>query len=132
MDIRQTTLAIDFDGTIVEHDYPNIGKLRKGAIEYINKLHEDGFYIIIWTVRDGQDQENAENFLKENSIHYDKINENSDSFIEHLGKDPRFGVEYEEPRKICANIYIDDRNLGGIDEWKDLYKAIKIQHELNN
>ena len=124
MDIRQTTLAIDFDGTIVEHDYPNIGKLKEGAIEYINKLHEDGFYIIIWTVRGGKEQEDAENFLKENSIHYDTINKNSTSFLEKLNENPRFIAEYHEPRKICADIYIDDRNLGGVKEWKDIYDEL--------
>ena len=131
MNNKQTILAIDFDGTIVEHDYPNIGELKEGVVEYINKLHEEGFYIIIWTVRDGLDLEDVKTFLKENSIHYDAINENSMWFLERLNEDPRFGKEYHEPRKIYADIYIDDKNLGkdGEEDWEDIYNEIH-NHEI--
>ena len=47
-------IAIDFDGTIVEEGYPNIGAMRKGAYKYIRKLVNEGHFIIINTCRSGE------------------------------------------------------------------------------
>ena len=40
-------IAIDFDGTIVNSDYPKILSPKIGAKEVIRKLHENGHYIIL-------------------------------------------------------------------------------------
>ena len=47
-------IAVDFDGTIVEHRYPSIGKERDGAIDTLRKLAREGNRLILWTVREGE------------------------------------------------------------------------------
>jgi len=100
-------LAIDFDGTIVDFDFPNIGDLRPYAKEVINALYDDHI-IIIWTTRDGKDQIAVEEFLEENEIKYHYINKNADEVLAWLQGDPR---------KIYADIYIDDRNIMAMIDW---------------
>ena len=47
-------IAVDFDGTIVEHRYPAIGKELPFAIETLQKLASEGHRLILWTVREGK------------------------------------------------------------------------------
>ena len=108
-------IAIDFDGTIVEHAFPLIGPLREGAKEVINKLYEDGYQIIIWTCRAGVHAAEAYNYLKQNEINFHEFNRNFD--YETIGFMPS--------PKVCASIYIDDRNFGGIPSWNEIYETIK-------
>jgi histidinol phosphatase-like enzyme len=108
-------VAIDFDGTIVEHEFPEMGDLKPYAKEVINKLHEEGYYIIIWTCRGEYGLIDAINFLKENEIHFDKINENA----------PYEMICFKPSPKIFANFYVDDRNVGVKEiNWKEIYKQI--------
>ena len=48
------TIAVDFDGTIVEHRYPNIGKERPFAFDVLKKLQKEGHKLILWTAREGR------------------------------------------------------------------------------
>lgn len=113
-------LAIDFDGTICEVDYPGIGRERAGAKEWINKLYEEGYLIVINTCRtnDGEvpAQDMASDFLNLRGIKFHKINENFEHLIELYGCDTR---------KISADMYIDDRCLFDIPTWEEKYKIIK-------
>lgn len=111
---EKLVIAVDFDGTIVEHNFPKIGDLLPFAKEVINKLHKEGYYIIIWTCRGEYSLIDMINFLDKNKIHYDKINENAP--YEILGFKPF--------PKIVADIYIDDRNLGGFPGWLKTYKIL--------
>lgn len=108
-------LSIDCDGTIWENAYPNIGYLRKGAVEYINKLYDEGYGIIINTCRAGLMEADAINFLKRNNIKYHYINCNFPHLVEYFGADCR---------KISADMYIDDKNILNIPSWKKKYKII--------
>jgi len=109
-------LAIDFDGTIVEHTYPKIGKLKPNAKETINKWYEEGHKIIIWSCRMNKEKKEAELFLKENGIKFHTFNKNvivNDTFN-------------PEP-KIFAHVYIDDRGFRYTDEkynWEYLSNKI--------
>lgn len=96
-------LAIDFDGTIVEDKYPEIGELREDAVEVINRLKKD-YFLILNTCRTGEKLQEAVDFLKTNGIEFDLVNENHPALIE----------KYGDTRKIFADYYIDDRNLGNI------------------
>lgn len=116
--MRKKTIAIDFDGTIVECKYPDIGELRKDAKETINKLYDEGYIIIINSCRSAMYEAGIYKTLKENDIDYDYINCNHPSSIEAFGMDCR---------KISADIYIDDKNLGGIPDWKTIYEIVKKQ-----
>ncbi len=111
---NRLTIAIDFDGTIVEDDYPDIGKPRIFAFETLKKLREDGHRLILWTYRSGLKLEDAVQFCKDNGIEFYAVNK---SF-------PEEQFDYTKSRKIHADIFIDDRNLGGILGWGEIYQKL--------
>lgn len=117
--VKGKVLAIDFDGTVVEHDYPRIGKLKPNAKLVINNLHRLGFTIIIWSVRVDVKERDVQRFLKDNEIKYDGINQNN-IFYSKL-----FSKEFDcEPRKIYADLYIDDRGIFWKDDWLKIYNEV--------
>ena len=120
-DYHKAILSIDFDGTICTHTYPECGTLIDGAKEVINKLYDEGFGIIIWTCRMDKPAESAKQFLLDNGVKYHKFNEHMDYLIEHYGNNTR---------KIFADIYIDDKNLGGLPSWDEIYKILKEKHKI--
>lgn len=107
-------IAIDFDGTIVDHNYPKIGNLKSNVKEVINKLYENHI-IIIWTCRFGKDKYDMINFLDKEGIRYHYINEN----------DPN--LDFQPFPKIYYDILIDDRNL-----FTNKIDWLKIEEEINN
>ena len=114
-------LSIDFDGTICEHSFPEIGKLKPEADVYIRKLYEDGHNIIINTCRSGKYEGMAQDFLDENKIPYHYINGNLPELIKQYKQDCR---------KISADIYIDDKCLMGLPEtWEEIYNLIQQKNE---
>lgn len=115
------TLAIDFDGTIVEEIYPGIGPEIENAKKYINLLFDEGFYIIIWTCRTDIALLEAEMFLHDNGFKFHKINEHKPHQIHKYGNNGR---------KISADIYIDNKNLGGLPSWEEIYKLIYYHKDL--
>lgn len=52
-------IAVDFDGTIVEHAYPAIGKEKLFAFQTLIELQKLGFQLILWTYRTGKELEEA-------------------------------------------------------------------------
>jgi len=117
--IKKIIVAIDFDGTIVEQKFPKIGKMRKNAKKYINKLYEDGYYIIIWTCRGEYSLIKAIKWLEKNKSKYHKINENADFDI----------IGFKPSPKIFYHFLVDDLDYKGIDEWDVIYKTIKKRTE---
>lgn len=109
------TIAIDFDGTIVTHKYPKIGKKIPHSIEAVKQLKADGHKLILWTYRAGSMLQKAVDYCKAEGIVFDAVNENYPG--ETLN-------ENRISRKIIAEIYIDDRNIGGIGDWREIYKKI--------
>lgn len=114
-------IAVDFDGTIAEHIYPEVGTLKPHAKDVINHLYNMGHKIIIWTCRYGQPAELAKEALKEWGIKYHTFNEHLPEVKEMFGNDTR---------KVMADVYIDDRNLGGIPDWLEIRKILKIKHNI--
>lgn len=108
------TIAVDFDGTIVEDEYPNIGKPIIFAFDTLKKLQEEGHRLILWTYRKGQTLEDAVNFCNKNGIVFYAVNK---SFPEE-----EFDPKYS--RKINADIFIDDRNVGGLLSWGEIYQQL--------
>lgn len=95
-------IAVDFDGTIVENNYPNIGAPKPSVINAIKAMQKEGHELILWTCRDGELLDQAIQFLEQQGLHFTKINQDSDY---HLNM-------YEgRPRKIGADFYVDDRAL---------------------
>lgn len=108
-------IAIDFDGTIVESQYPKLGALRKGAFEIINQLKEEGHTIIIWTCRYlSEDLFMMKRFLDTVGIKYDAINKNSPTL-----------KDFHPSPKIYADVYVDDRQVGGLPDWYTIYYEIR-------
>lgn len=107
-------VAVDFDGTIVEHRYPFIGKVRPFAFETLEALQVKGHRLILWSHRSGQKLEEAVKFCRSHGIEFYAVNKN---FPEEIW-------EEHDSRKILADVYIDDRNLGGLPSWGEIYKMI--------
>ena len=111
------TIAVDFDGTIVEHAYPKIGKERPFAIETLKALTREGNKLILFTARDGDLLEEAVRFCRERGLEFYAVNSNYPPGA--LISDSR-----DKPAKVIADLYIDDRNLGGIPDWGTIYEMI--------
>ncbi len=115
---RSKLIAVDFDGTIVEDKYPQIGKPMLFALETLRKLQEDGHRLILWTYRSGRALNDAVEFCREQGIEFYAVNA---SYPEE---------DYEatqSSRKIHADIFIDDRNFGGFPGWGEIYQNISGQ-----
>jgi hypothetical protein len=108
-------IAIDFDGTLNSCKWPGLGEPQTHAIEVMKKLKKDGHFLIIWTCREGDFQTEVKNWLLSYEIPFDTINENEPEGVKKYNNDCR---------KISANVYIDDRNLGGLPTWNEIYDII--------
>ena len=110
-------IAVDFDGTLVEDKYAEIGKPLRGFTDdalfnELITLRERGVKVILWTSRLGKELENAVNFCKSMGLEFDAINDD----VEEVKEKFESYKEWEKTkqpinRKIFANIYIDDRAL---------------------
>ena len=108
------TLAVDFDGTIVENRYPEIGKPILFAFESLKKLQEEGHRLILWTYRHGAKLEEAVDFCEKNGLKFYAVNKSY----------PEEEFDNTISRKILADIFIDDRNLGGMKGWGEIFQML--------
>lgn len=110
-------IAIDFDGTIVKDNFPEIGEMIPGAKEAINQLYADGYTIIIWSCRAGIKKARAIEWLVMNGIKFHRFNESCPTNVAlHGGKDTR---------KVFANLYIDDRMMFKLPTWDEIYWIVR-------
>ena len=108
-------IAVDFDGTIVKHEYPKIGRELPFAIDTLKRLQQKPEYqLILWTVREGVELQEALEFCKSRGLEFYAVNSNY----------PEEEAEHKEPRKLKADLFIDDRNLGGLPDWGVIYRMI--------
>ncbi|QGY43911.1 hydrolase [Maribellus comscasis] len=107
-------IAVDFDGTIVKHKYPAIGKEIPYAIKALKLFQERGHRLILWTYRAGRDLEKAVEFCEKRGLFFYAVNNNFEG--------EEFDGTYS--RKIYADLYIDDRNILGLPDWKELYETM--------
>lgn len=110
-------IAVDFDGTIVEHRYPSIGKELPFAIETLRKLAAEGHRLILWTVREGQYLDEAVEFCRNRGLEFYAVNR------DYPEEDKETNSSFT--RKIKADLWIDDRNLGGLPDWGTIYEMIQ-------
>lgn len=92
-------IAIDFDGTVVTHDYPNIGS-DIGAIPVLKQLIEKNYKLILNTMRSGKELRDAVSWFKKNEIPLFGINKNPTQ------------SKWTDSPKVYAHLYIDDAALG--------------------
>ena len=114
-------IAVDFDGTIVEHRYPEIGKEIPFAVATLKELQKDGHKLILWSVREGELLDEAVKWCEERGLRFLAVNRNLDENGpgESLGTNPSFS------RKLKAQVFIDDRNVGGMLDWGVIYDLIR-------
>ena len=109
-------IAVDFDGTIVENRYPDIGRERTFAIDTLRRLVAERHKVILWTVREGQSLDDAVQFCRDRGLEFYAINRD---YPEELAENNR-----HFSRKLKVDVFIDDRNLGGIPDWGTIYEMI--------
>ena len=171
------TLAIDFDGTIVEHRYPEIGRERPFAIRTLLQLQKEHHILILWTVREGKLLQDAIDFCRERGLEFYAVNSNypgekrdattattdslspseapaelrhpspvreGDNASERLSSSTAGEISpsltgegcqgtvgspdgerlIPSCRKLTADYYIDDRNIGKLPDWGVIYDIV--------
>lgn len=110
-------IAIDFDGTIVEDRFPEVGNMIPGAKEVINGFYQQGYTIIIWTSRSGIELARAVEWLAKNGIKYHRVNESCPENLKKYGG--------RDTRKVFADIYVDDKGLIPLPpDWHEIKEMI--------
>ncbi len=99
---RPRIIAVDFDGTLCENKYPDIGAPIPTVIEFVKRQKADDNIIILWTCRAGQQLADAVTWCKNQGLIFDYINENVKENVAMYGGDTR---------KVFADVYIDDKTL---------------------
>ena len=99
MAIRKAIIALDFDGTVVTHAYPEVGE-DIGAVAVLKELVAQEDKLILWTMRSGTLLEDAVAWFKKHDIPLWGINENPSQ------------KEWTESPKLHADLLIDDSALG--------------------
>lgn len=111
------TIAVDFDGTIVEHRYPEIGEELPFATETLKMLIKDRHKLILWSVREGKLLDDAVNWCRERGVEFYAVNRD---YPEENGKESNNFFS----RKLKVDMFIDDRNIGGLPDWGTIYRMI--------
>ena len=109
------TIAVDFDGTIVEHRYPEIGKERPFAIATLKRLQKERHLLILWSVREGKRLQEAVDYCRERGLEFYAVNKD---YPEETQNHDHYS------RKLKADLFIDDRNIGGLPDWGLIYRMI--------
>lgn len=98
--LKKRIIAVDIDGTMgLRDEFPNLGELNEELIEDIKEWKRQGHTIILWTCRTGKNVDNALKIIDEKGVPYDAVNCNCNNPYK------------EDPRKIYADVYIDDKAL---------------------
>lgn len=111
-DRSYTIFAVDFDGVLCRNAWPKIGEPLERNIEWIRELRALGNKIILWTNRERLRLDQAVEWCREHGLEFDAINDNLPEVIAYYG---------DNPRKISADYYIDDKAilLGEWSNWND-------------
>ncbi len=115
------TIAVDFDGTIVENKYPDIGDEIPFATDTLKMLTNDRHRLILWTCREAGLLEDALEWCKKRGVEFWAVNKD---YPEENGKHSNENYS----RKIKADLFIDDRQIGGLPDWGEIYQMIKSGH----
>ncbi len=118
------TIAVDFDGTIVENRYPKIGNEIPFATQTLKMLQAEGHMIVLWTVRNGHLLDEAVEWCRQRGLDFYAVNRNFEG--EEYEPDSRFSV------KVKADVFIDDRNVGGLPDWGTIYTIIREKKSLED
>lgn len=108
-------IAVDFDGTITTN--PDMGGeliLQEHCKEVLMRLYDDGVTLVLWTCRSGIALKQALDFLSQQGLFH--------IFVSVNEQVPEVYDKYypEVAKKVGADIYIDDKNLGTVIDWYDI------------
>ena len=71
--------------------------------------------IILWSVREGKLLDDAVEYCRKRGLEFYAVNSNN----------PEKGIKRERTqRKLIADVYIDDRNVGGLPDWGMIYRMV--------
>ncbi len=120
-------IAVDFDGTIVEHKHPAIGKEMLFAFATLKALQQKGHKLILWTIRTGPLLDEAVEYCKKNGVEFYAVNKNY----------PEEELSDRTARKVNADVFIDDRAIGGFIGWSEVWQMLhpeggSFSHQLKN
>jgi len=107
-------IAVDFDGTIVENNYPRIGREMMFAFATMKELQKKGHLLILWTFRTGRLLDEAVEYCRVHGIEFYAVNESFPGELESGGY----------PRKLNVDLFIDDRNVGGFIGWSRVWQLL--------
>jgi hydroxymethylpyrimidine pyrophosphatase-like HAD family hydrolase len=127
LNVDSRVIAVDFDGTIVEHKFPAIGKEMLFAFATLKALQQKGHKLILWTIRTGDLLKEAVDYCEKNGVQFYAINKNYPEEI----------LDDKTSRKLNAEIFIDDRNVGGFIGWSEVWNTLhpeggEFAHQLKN
>jgi len=111
------TIAVDFDGTIVRHRYPAIGEEIPFATQTLKQLIEDRHQLILWSVREGQLLDDAVEWCRKRGVEFYAVNR------DYPEEDIKLNEHFS--RKLKVDLFIDDRNVGGLPDWGMIYQMIR-------
>ena len=109
------TIAVDFDGTIVSHRYPEIGREIPFAVDTLKMLAREGHRLILWSVREGHLLDEAVAWCRERGLEFYAVNKD---YPEEERSHDNFS------RKLKVDLFIDDRNVGGLPDWGLIYRMV--------
>ena len=118
------TIAVDFDGTIVTHKYPKIGEEIPFAVDTLKALQQRHHRLILWSVREGELLDEAVEWCRARGLEFYAINR--DYPEETTENNPHFS------RKLKVDVFIDDRNLGGLPDWGTIFDMIDRNRTWNH
>lgn len=119
--MKKLIIAVDFDQTLHTAEWPEIGPPKPYAVHALKTLKEEGHYLILWSCREGRELLEAVNWMCRHGIPFDRINDNHPEMTRRYGGNSR---------KVYADLYLDDKQLGGLPDWGQILDQIRnMNHE---
>ena len=112
--VTRMIIAVDFDGTIVENKYPGIGEEMLFAFATLRQLQKEMHQLILWTYRSGKSLDEAVAYCQANGVVFYAVNNDY----------PNEKFDVTGSRKIHADVFIDDRNVGGFLGWSKVWQLL--------
>jgi len=115
--MKNLIIAVDFDGTCVTHEYPNVGK-EIGAPQVLKKITDAGHKIILFTMRSGKELQDAVNWFKQNNIPLFGVNENPTQHTWTASPKPYAHMYIDDAAFGCPLIFNDEISPRGYVNWQ--------------
>jgi len=125
-------IAVDFDGTIVTHEFPDIGKPVPYAIETLKELVDLGHDLILFTMRSGPHLEDAVDFLNNQGVKLYGINVNPSqkswttspkAYAKYYVDDASICCPLIYNENVCDRPYVDWKVIRDMMEEKGIFNA---------